>query len=311
MKIVFFGTPEFAVPSLTMLVREGYAIAGVITQPDRKKDRGQRLTPPPVKQKAMEFNLPVFQFEKIKSPEALETLRALKPDLMVTAAFGQILSKEILDIPPLGCINVHASLLPEYRGASPVEWAIMKGEKITGITTMMTDIGLDTGDILLKRILEIGHDETGEELTQRLSVLGAEVLSDTLKLVQQGKALRVKQNENKMSYYPMLNKETGRINWLDAAESIRNLCRALDGGMGAYTFLKGEKLKIYKTRTVEWLNHAEAGKVLCSSPKEGFIVRAGDAALEILELQLPGSKRMAAKDLLRGRNIPVGTVLGR
>lgn len=311
MKIVFLGTPEFAVPSLTTLMREGYEIAGVFTQPDRKKDRGQRLTPPPAKQKALEFDLPVFQFEKIKAPEAVSAIRSLKPDIMITAAFGQILSKEILDIPHLGCINVHASLLPKYRGAAPVEWAIMKGEKVTGITAMMTDIGLDTGDMILKKTLEIGSDETGAELTHRLSVLGAEVLLDTLKLVQQGKAARIKQDEKEMSYYPMLNKETGHINWKDTAENIRNLCRALDGGLGAYTLLNGEKLKIFKTGPAEFFKNAAAGEVVLSSPKEGFIVQAGDKALGVLELQLPGAKRMAAKDLLKGRSIPAGTVLGR
>ena len=251
MKIVFLGTPDFAVPSLKMLIDEGYEIAGVFTQPDRKKDRGHKQSAPPVKITAEEHGIPVYQFEKIKTPEAVEALKSLRPDLMITAAFGQILSAEILALPPLGCVNVHASLLPKYRGAAPIEWAIINGESTTGITTMVTDIGLDTGDMLLKREVLIGAEETGEELRQRLSVLGAEVLSDTLKLIKAGQAPREKQNDEEMSYYPMLKKETGLICWDKKAEELRNLCRALDASPGAYTLFNEEKLKIFKAKKAD------------------------------------------------------------
>jgi methionyl-tRNA formyltransferase len=310
MRIVFLGTPDFAVPSLEMLIEEGYTVAGVFTQPDRKKDRGQKMTMPPVKVTAIRHNIPVFQFEKIKSPEAVSALRSVKPDLMITAAFGQILSKEVLDVPSLGCVNVHASLLPKYRGAAPIEWAIMRGETVTGITTMYTDVGLDTGDMILKERLEIGGEETGAELAERLSRLGAKVLKDTLMLIEAGKAPREKQDEASSSYYPMLKKETGLIGWDRDTESIRNLCRALDGGMGAYTLLNGEKLKIYRISAAADGTPAVPGEVLRSSAKEGLVVKTGDGAAEVLELQLPGGRRLAAKEYLRGRGIPAGTVLG-
>lgn len=311
MKIVFLGTPDFAVPSLKMLINEGYAVAGVFTQPDRKKDRGQKQSAPPVKSVAVENSIPVYQFEKIKTPEAVEALKSLAPDLMITAAFGQILSAEILSVPPLGCVNVHASLLPQYRGAAPVEWAIINGESITGITTMYTDIGLDTGDMILKRTLQIGEEETGAELRQRLSILGAEVLSDTLKLIKEGQAPREKQKEAQMSYYPMLTKETGLIRWDKNSEELRNLCRALDSSPGAYTLLNGEKLKIFKARKANTDKQGKAGEVLAASPKEGLFIKTGDGALEILELQMPGSRRMAAREMLKGKTILPGTVLGR
>ncbi len=311
MRIVFMGTPRFAVPSLHGLIRGGYDIAAVITQPDRKKDRGLKVLPPPVKLIAQKHGLNVFQFEKIKSADALETLKSLKPDLMVTAAFGQILSGEILSIPPLGCVNVHASLLPEYRGAAPVEWAIINGEKKTGITTMYTDTGLDTGDMILKEETDIGEDETGAQVLRRLSVLGALVLSKTLKLIEAGNAPRIKQDETKASYYPVLSKETAEIGWGKSAYDIKNLCRALDGGRGAYTFLNGGKLKIYKTKASDKIHNGAPGEVIASSPKEGLAVNTGKGVLEILELQLPGSKRLNIYDFLRGRNISKGTVLGR
>jgi methionyl-tRNA formyltransferase len=311
MKIVFLGTPDFAVPSLKMLVKQGYIVAGVFTQPDRKRDRGQKLSAPPAKLAAIEHGIPVYQFERIKAPESVGALKDISPDLMVTAAFGQILSAEILAIPPLGCINVHASLLPKYRGAAPIEWTIINGETVTGITTMYTDIGLDTGDIILKHSVEIGEEETGSQLCERLSLLGADVLAKTLQLVINGQAPREKQNEHEMSYFPMLNKETGHINWRSNAKNICNLCRALDTSPGAYTMLNGEKIKIFKTRIIEMQRYHEEGEVLTSTPREGLLVQAGDGVLELLEIQMPGSRRMLAKEMLKGKIIPAGTVLGR
>lgn len=308
MRIVFLGTPDFAIPSLKMLVEQGYEITGVFTQPDKPKGRGMKDTEPPVKKLAASLGLPVFQFNRIREPQAQEALASCKPDVMVTAAFGQILSAENLATPPLGCINVHASLLPKYRGPAPIQWAIINGESKTGITTMFTDIGLDTGDMILRHETEIGPVETGGELFARLALMGAELLKDTLKLVETGRAPRQKQDESQATKCSMIKKETGKIIWDNTVEKTRNLVRACDPWPGAYSHYNGQIMKIWKVRAFELpLLNTSPGTIRITDPRKGLVIQAQDRAIEIVEIQAPGGKRMSAKDYLRGNNMPEGT----
>ena len=311
MRVVFMGTPEFAVPSLKTLMDMPLELVGVFTQPDRPSGRGHKLESPPVKRAALENNIPVFQFERIRRQEGLDALRALKPDLVVTAAFGQILSKKILDVPRLGTINVHASLLPKHRGAAPINWCIIMGEKVTGVTTMFTNEGLDTGDMLLKTEVDILPGETAGELTVRLADAGASLLKETIELYTQGKLVPQKQDEARMSYEPMLDKTLGCIDWSKDAEMICNLVRGTDPWPGAYTTIDGNTLKILKAAPCdEIFPAAPLGSVIVSSAKQGLKVACGSGAVEILEMQMPGAKRMPAKAYLNGKQIPVGTILG-
>jgi methionyl-tRNA formyltransferase len=308
-RIVFMGTPEFAVPSLSALIEAGYTVAGVFCQPDRPVGRGNRLAVGPVKALALEKGIPVFQPERIKRPEGVEMLRALQPDLVVTAAFGQILSKEILDIPPMGTVNVHASLLPQHRGAAPINWCIMMGEKVSGVTTMYTDVGLDTGDMLLRRETPIGEMETAGELTERLSHMGAELLIETLRKIEEGSCPRVPQDEAASSYQGMLDKRLGQIDWKRSAQEIACQVRGLNPWPGAYTAMAGGTLKIWLARALDERGGAP-GEVITASGKEGLIIACGQGCLEVLEMQAPNSKRMSAKAYLLGKPMPVGTVLG-
>ncbi len=299
MKIAFLGTPEFALPSLDMLFQSGHEL-GVFTQPDRPVGRHAVLTPPPTKVYAMEHGIPVFQFEKIRLPEGLEALKSFTPDLMVTAAFGQILSAENLAVPKYGCINVHGSLLPKYRGAAPIQWAVIDGETETGITTMMTDFGMDTGDILLVDRVAIGENETAGELFERLSVLGAETLRRTIAALEAGTLVRTPQDESQAAKCPMLKKEHGKIDFGKTARDVHNLVRGTNPWPGAYALLDGEPLKIHSTRMSESdLYSAQLGS-LKGDAKTGLFVRCADDFLEILELQASGSKRMSAKDFVKG-----------
>ena len=307
MRIVFMGTPEFAVPSLRALVENGYDVVGVITQPDRPAGRGHKLTPCPVKVLAQEKGLNVCQFEKIKGEEGVACLKELAPDLVVTAAFGQLLSKEILAIPQYGTLNVHASLLPAYRGSAPINWCILKGEKVAGVTTMLTDIGMDTGDMLLSAKTEIGPLETAGELTERLSELGAQLLVETLKRYPHGNLKPTPQDEALASYQPMLNKDMGRIDWTRPAEEIACRVRGLNPWPGAYTENESGRLKLYLARAVEAKFAAEPGSVAVSSAKEGLFIACGEGWLEILEMQAPNAKRMPAKAYLQGKKIETGT----
>lgn len=302
------GTPEFAVPSLKTLHEMGAEIVGVFTQPDRPVGRGHKIEKTPVKIAAEELGLPVFQFEKVRKQEGLDTVRMLKPDLMVTAAFGQILSKKLLEVPPMGCINVHASLLPKHRGAAPINWSIILGEKVTGVTTMLTDVGLDTGDMLLKREVEIGENETAGELTERLSIVGAELLKETVEGYAAGRLEKIKQDEAQMSYEPMLDKTLGMIDWTKNANEIHSLVRGVNPWPGAYTYINGETMKIWETAERE--GKAEPGTVIEASGKTGLFVGCGDGIIEITQLQMPGGKRMPAKAYLSGKKIEIGTVLG-
>ena len=295
------GTPEFAVPCLAALY-EHCDVIGVVTQPDKPRGRGQKLVPSPVKAWAEAHGLPVWQPKRIKEEDFTAFLEEQKPDLMVVVAFGQILSQRILDIPPYGCINVHGSLLPRYRGAAPMQWCVIDGEKKTGITTMFMDAGLDTGDMLLKAEFPIGPDTTLEEVHDGLMALGAKVLIDTLEELSAGTLKRIPQT-GESHYAPMLTNETGHIHWQDRAQKIHNLVRGLDSWPGAYTFLAGKKYKIWRTRCTTEKTEAQPGTILRADKKEGLFVAAGDGVLEITELQAPGKKRMAAKDYLNGHAI--------
>lgn len=307
MRIVFMGTPEFAVPSVRALIENGYELVGAFTQPDRPAGRGNKLTACPVKLLCEEKGVPVYQFEKIKSPEGVACLKELQPDLVVTAAFGQLLSREILSIPRFGTVNVHASLLPKYRGSAPINWCIALGEKTCGVTTMLTDIGMDTGDMLLKRETEIGEMETAGELSERLSKLGAELLIETLKKWPDGNFERIPQDEALSSYQPMLSREMAKIDWKMSAEEIANRVRGFNPWPCAYTENENGRLKIFLAKPCEVERSAEAGTVVVSSAKEGLKVACGDGWLEVLEMQAPNARRMPAKDYLRGKKIDVGT----
>ena len=299
MKIAFLGTPEFALPSLDMLFQSGHAL-GVFTQPDRPVGRHAVLTPPPTKVYAIEHGVPVFQFEKIRLPEGLEALKTFAPDLMVTAAFGQILSAENLAVPKYGCINVHGSLLPKYRGAAPIQWAVINGETETGITTMMTDVGMDTGDILLVDRVSIGENETAGELFKRLSVLGAETLKRTIAALEAGTLVRTSQDESQATKCPMLKKEHGKIDFDRTAREVHNLVRGTNPWPGAYALLEGEPLKLHGTRLTDLDCGSAPLGTLKGEAKSGLFVRCADGWLEIAELQASGSKRMSAKDFVKG-----------
>ena len=300
------GTPEFAVPCLEAMIRNGLEVVGVFTQPDRPKGRGNKLTPSPVKIAAEQAGIPVFQPEKIRR-DGVETLKALKPDLCVTAAFGQILSQEILDIPPMGNINVHASLLPKHRGAAPIAYAIMCGDREAGITTMMMDAGIDTGDMLLQEKTEIGESETCAELTERLSKIGAELLMRSIREMEAGTLERVPQDESQMTYDPMLNKGMGVADFTADADKVRGQINGLNPWPCVSVPLGNERLKLLRAVTAD--ADGIPGTVISADPKGGLIVACGSGAVRILEIQAPGGKRMKPEDYLRGHAIPAGTDL--
>ena len=311
MRIVFMGTPDFAVPSLRALLDGGYNVVGVFCQPDRPKGRGHKLAPCPVKEVALEAGIPVFQPERIKRAEGVEMLKSCAPDLCVTAAFGQLLSQEILDIPPLGTVNVHSSLLPKHRGSAPINWSIIKGDSVTGVSTMFTDIGMDTGDILLMRETPIGEKENAGELSDRLAVMGAELLVETLRQLEAGTLVRTPQNADEATYEPKMDKALGCIDWSKSAREIDWLVRGTTPWPGAYTALGEGNMKVFAVRVCGEKTDAAPGCVLSADAKTGLVVACGDAQLELLEVQMPGAKRMAAKDYLRGHGIETGICLGK
>ena len=309
LRIVFMGTPSFAVPSLRVLVEAGHEIAGVFCQPDRPKGRGNKMEFCPVKQFAVERGIPVFQPARIRLDGA-DTLRNLHPDLCVTAAFGQILSEDNLSVPGLGTVNVHASLLPKYRGSAPINWALINGEKMTGVTTMLTDKGLDTGDILLQTAVSVPSGMTAGELTDVLAETGAELLKETVERIEKGDCPRQKQNEAEMSYYPMLTKETGHIDFNKTAETIIHLIRGVSPWPGAYVKAGEDTVKIWSAEDVRCGIMSKApGDVIAADDEHGLLIQAGGgSALRILELQLPGGKRMKTADYLRGHRFPFNKV---
>ncbi len=307
MRVIFMGTPDFALPSLAALRARGEQIVAVVTQPDRPQGRGQRLAAPPVKAAALAAGLPVQQPEKVRHPEFLEWCRSTAPDLIVVVAFGQILPKALLDIPRYGCINVHASLLPKYRGAAPIAWAIIRGETETGITTMQMDPGMDTGPMLLQRATPILPDDTAGTLAERLALLGARTLDETLDLLAAGGLTAAPQDSSRATLAPMLKKDDGRIDWQRPAAAIHALVRGLDPWPGAWTTHAGEPWRIW-TASVE-PGHVEPGVVLRADPS-GLVVGTGDGCLVITELQTPGKRRLSARDYLAGHAMTLGEQLG-
>lgn len=306
MRIVFMGTPEFAVEPLKELIRNGYEIAGVFTQPDRPKGRGKKPSPSPVKVTAEAADIPVFQPERIRK-DGIEDLNNLKPDLCVTAAFGQILSQAILDIPPLGNINVHASLLPKHRGAAPIAYAIMNGDRKAGVTTMFMDAGIDTGDILLQEYTEIGESETCAELTERLSKIGAELLIRTIRRLEDGTLERYPQNHDEMTYDRMLEKQMSIIDFSMDGDLVRGRINGLNPWPCVSVPVQNERLKLLRAINSE--GSGTAGSVLSADAKNGLIIACGKGAVRILEVQAPGGKRMKTEDYLRGHTIQAGTML--
>ena len=319
------GTPDFALESLKALYEAKYDIIGVVTNIDKPKGRGMKMVASPVKEYAIEKNLQVYQPIKVRNnPEFLEEVKKLNPDLICVVAYGKILPQELLDIPKYGCVNVHGSLLPEYRGAAPIQWAVLNGDKKTGVTTMFMNAGMDTGDMILKEEVEIGEDETTGELWDRLKTIGANLLIKTVKEIENGTATRTKQPEEG-TMAPMLSKEMAKIDWKNkTANDIKSLVRGLNPIMGAYTFLDGKKIKFWKVQTLTenellekfqeleeykyHLNKMQAGTVLFSDDKKGLFIKANGGILQVLEIQGENSKRMAVGDFLRGNPVGVGNM---
>ena len=305
------GTPDFAVPSLKALIDGGYNVVGVFCQPDRPKGRGHKLAACPVKETALAAGIPVFQPERIKREEGVSALRALAPDLCVTAAFGQLLSQEILDIPPLGTVNVHSSLLPKHRGSAPINWSIIKGDQVTGVTTMFTDKGMDTGDILLMRETPIGGKENAGELSDRLAVMGAELLIETIRALENGTLVRTPQNHDEATYEPKMDKELGRIDWAKNAQEIDWLVRGATPWPGAFTTLGDQVIKVFDVEILPAAASGEPGRIIEADAKSGLVVSCGDHDMELKVIQMPGAKRMNAKDYLRGHTMETGACLGK
>ena len=326
MNIVFMGTPDFAVESLKSLQQAGNNILAVVTNIDKPRGRGNKVLGTPVKEYAIEHNIKIYQPFKVRdNVEFINEMEELKPDLFCVVAYGKILPQELLDIPKYGSVNVHGSLLPKYRGAAPIQWAILNGDKTTGVTTMFMEAGMDTGDMILKEKVEIGENETTGELWTRLAKIGGKLLVETVDLIEKGEAPREKQND-KFSMAPMLKKEMAQIDWENrTAREIKNLVRGLNPIMGAYTFLDGKKLKFWKAKLMSEqellttfpelkeyeykLNELEAGTILFTNPKQGLFIKAKQGILQILEIQAENAKRMSTSDFLRGNNIQAGSIL--
>ncbi len=309
MKIVFMGTPDFAVSSLEACLKD-HEVTAVFTQPDRPKGRGKKLAPPPVKVKAEEHNIPVYQPLKLKTQENVELLKELAPDLIVVVAYGQILSKEILDIPEKGCINVHASLLPKFRGASPINWAIVQGETVTGVTTMYMDVGLDTGDMIEKVEVCISEEMNYGELHDVLMVKGGEVLESTLNLIDLDKAPRTPQVDSDSNYAPILNKSMGLIDWnTSTKKNIVNMIRGLNPWPSSYTKFEGNTMKIFSAVADENEVKGQPGEIL-KVDKTGLYVQAKDGIVNVQLLQFPNSKRMHISQYILGHEVPCGIILG-
>lgn len=313
MKIVYMGTPDFSVGALEALIEAGHQIVAVVTQPDKPKGRGKEVQMTPVKVCALSHDIPVFQPVKIKEPEAVEVLRGYGADVFVVAAFGQILSEEILTMPRYGCVNIHASLLPKYRGAGPIQWAIINGEKTTGVTIMQMDQGIDTGDMLLKEEVAIDDRETGDSLHDKLAQTGAKLIVEALDKIESGDVVPVKQTEEGTCYAKMLQKSMGRIDWRQSARKLDCLIRGLISWPGAFTLYRGKNLKIWEVEAAEEMNGEcggiQPGKVVLVE-KDAFYVQTGDGLLKILAVQPEGKKRMAVKDFLLGYPVKAGEKLG-
>ena len=308
MRIVFMGTPDFAVHVLEALAASRHEIAAVVTQPDKPKGRGKNMQFSPVKEKAQELGIPVCQPVRVKEPEFVETLAAFAPDVIVVVAFGQILSKEILALPKYGCVNVHASLLPKYRGAAPIQWVILDGEEKTGITTMLMDEGLDTGDMLEKAQVDIAPDETGESLHDKLAAMGGPLILSTLDKLEDGSIIRTKQDDSKSCYAKMLTKQMGRMDFTKTAVVLERQIRGLNSWPSAYCTLGGKTMKVWRAEVEETESTGTPGCVL-SADKRGIRVQTGQGVLCIKELQMEGKKRMDADAFLRGYPVETGMIL--
>lgn len=309
MDIIFMGTPDFAVPSLEQLHKsKEIEVKAVVTQPDRPRGRGQKLQPSPVKRKALKLGLKVFQEKDVNQVEFIEDLKRLKPDAVVVVAFGQKLGRELLNLTRFGCINLHASLLPEYRGASPIHQAIIDGRNESGVTTMFMDEGWDTGDIIYQKKVEIKRTDTVGTLHDRLAVVGAELLVKTILDIEKGIAPRIKQDEGLATYASKIDKETGRINWNNTAEDIFNLVRGVNPWPGAFTTHRGKLLKVWWVipLKVTKAENAEPGEIVATGEEEGLVVKTGQGLVKIEKLQLAGRRKMSVKDFLRGYNIEKG-----
>lgn len=310
MKIVFMGTPDFAAGALEALIDAGHEITAVVTQPDKAKGRSKELQFPPVKETALAHNIPVLQPIRIKKPEEIECLKQYEADIYVVAAFGQILSQEILDMPKYGCLNIHASLLPKYRGASPIQSVILDGEEETGITIMQMDAGIDTGDMLLKKSIEIEPDDTYETLHDKLKALGGEAIVEALELLETGALVPEKQNHEQSSHVKMITKEMGNIDFAKPAKEIDCLVRGLNPWPSAFTFYKGKQMKIWKV-SVEDVASTDVPGMVTEVTKNEIKVACGSGVIAILELQLEGKKRMTAHDFLLGVKVQVGDLFSR
>jgi len=310
MKVIFMGTPDFAVGTLEEIVKAGHEVVLVVTQPDKPKGRGKEMTFPPVKEVALRHEIPVFQPVKVREAQCIDKLKEYSADIIVVVAFGQILPKEILELTPYGCINVHASLLPKYRGAAPIQWAIIDGEKVTGVTTMQMDEGLDTGDMLLKREVKITEDETGGTLHDKLLAVGAKLCIETLKAVESKTLCAEKQEDTTTSYARMLDKELGNINWHQSAVQIERLIRGLTPWPSAYSYVGDKIIKIWKAKVIETNTEATPGTIV-KIEKNSFAVQTGQGQLIVEELQLQGKKRMDAGSFLRGHSLNQNEILIR
>ncbi|MCU0600141.1 MAG: methionyl-tRNA formyltransferase [Desulfobacterales bacterium] len=303
LNVIFMGTPDFAVPSLKALKESGYAVSLVVTRPDQPRGRGKKNQPPPVKVAAKELNIPVFQTLSVKSDDFYQMIADYRPDLMVVVAFGHIIPKKILEIPAYGAINVHASLLPKYRGPAPIQWAIINGETETGITTMLMDAGLDTGEMLMSFRVDIKSDDTGGTLHDLLSEVGASVLIGTIQKLTDGSLRPIPQNHALSSYAPMLKKEDGRIDWKKPADHIERFIRGMSPWPGAFTFLDGRRMRIFKAKIWDAFARDIPGKVIRGFSSE-MCVATGMGILSILEVQMDSGKRLEIREFLKGASIP-------
>lgn len=309
MKVIFMGTPDFAVGALEKIIEDGHEVVLVVTQEDKPKGRGKEIQYTPVKECALKHGIEVYQPHRIKTEEGVSKLKEYNADVFVVAAYGQILSKEILDMPKYGCVNIHASLLPKYRGAAPIQWSIIDGEKVTGVTTQMMAEGIDTGDILDVLEVEIACDETGGSLFEKLTEAGADIILTTLKKLEDGTATRTPQDDSKSSYAKMLDKKLGDIDFSKSAEEIERLIRGLNPWPSAYTRYNGKTLKIWKAEVIDKEYDGESGQIVDKN-KKAIIVKTGKGALAITEIQLEGKKRMTTEAYLCGAGIEEGIILG-
>ncbi len=308
MKVLFMGTPDIASGCLQKLIDEKFDIIGVVTQVDKPQNRGKKLGMPPVKELALKNDLEVYQPQKVRDEDFIETVKKLNPDVIVVVAFGQIIPKSILDIPKFGCINVHVSLLPKYRGAAPINWVIINGEEKTGVTTMYMDEGLDTGDIILTEEFAVDNEITAGELHDKMKEVGANLLVETLNLIKYKKAPRTPQNHEEHTYAPIMNKSLGHIKWDNSAKDIHNLVRGVNPWPSAYTIYNEDTIKVWKTRVLDETSNKEVGTII-DVDKEGIKVSTKDKVLLIEEIQMPGKKRVLVSEYIKGNKIEIGTVL--